>query len=77
VLSQNTSRNKIGNLYILYKTSLLHRPDDYIGFTPSCPPPHFTTKLRPCLRVTAVEVQMRRKSTQIEEVVKEIVVCQN
>jgi len=20
------------------KTSLLHRPDDYIGFTPSCPP---------------------------------------
>jgi len=22
----------------LYKTSLLLRPDDYIGFTPSCPP---------------------------------------
>jgi len=22
----------------IYKTSLLHRPDDYIGFTPSCPP---------------------------------------
>jgi len=21
----------------LYKTSLLHQPDDYIGFTPSCP----------------------------------------
>ena len=29
----------------IYKTSLLHRPDDYIGFTPRCPP-HFTTKLR-------------------------------
>ena len=22
----------------IYETSLLHRPDDYIGFTPSCPP---------------------------------------
>jgi len=22
----------------IYKTSLLHRPDDYIGFTPSCSP---------------------------------------
>jgi len=22
----------------IYKTSLLHRPDEYIGFTPSCPP---------------------------------------
>jgi len=22
----------------MYKTSLLHRPIDYIGFTPSCPP---------------------------------------
>jgi len=22
----------------IYKTSLLHRPDDYIGFTPGCPP---------------------------------------
>jgi len=22
----------------IYKTSLLHRSDDYIGFTPSCPP---------------------------------------
>ena len=22
----------------IYKTSLLHRPDDYIGFTPRCPP---------------------------------------
>ena len=30
----------------LYKTSLLHWPDDYIGFKPSCLP-HFTTKLRP------------------------------
>jgi len=30
----------------IYKTTLEDRPDDYIGFTPSCPP-HFTTKLRP------------------------------
>jgi len=22
----------------IYKTLLLHRPDDYIGFTPNCPP---------------------------------------
>jgi len=22
----------------IYKTSFLHRPDDYVGFTPSCPP---------------------------------------
>jgi len=22
----------------IYKTSFLHRPDDYIGFIPSCPP---------------------------------------
>ena len=22
----------------IYKTLLLHRPDDYVGFTPSCPP---------------------------------------
>jgi len=33
----------------IYKTSLLHRPDDHIGFTPSCPPT-FATKLRPCLQ---------------------------
>jgi len=33
-----------------YKTSLLHRPDDYTGFTPSCPPT-FTTKLSPCLSI--------------------------
>ena len=31
----------------IYKSLLLHRPDDNTGFTPSCPP-HFTTKLRPC-----------------------------
>jgi len=30
-------KNKIGNLRI-YKNSLLHRLDGYIGFTPSCPP---------------------------------------
>jgi len=32
----------------LYKMSLLYRPDDYVGFTPSCPST-FTTKLRPCI----------------------------
>jgi len=31
----------------IYKTSLPHRPDNFIDFTSSCPP-HFTTKLRPC-----------------------------
>jgi len=31
----------------IYTTLLPHRADDYIGFTSSCPPPHFTTKLRP------------------------------
>jgi len=25
----------------IYKNSLPHRPDDYIGFTSSCPPPTF------------------------------------
>jgi len=30
-----------------YKTSLLHRPDDYVGFTPCCPP--FDNKIGPML----------------------------
>ena len=30
----------------MYKTSLLHRPDDYIGFAPSCPPT-FYNKIAP------------------------------
>jgi len=30
----------------IYKISLLHRPDDYIGFTPSCPP-IFYNKIAP------------------------------
>jgi len=30
----------------IYKTSLLHQPDDYIGFTPSCPPT-FCNKIAP------------------------------
>jgi len=34
----------------IYKTSLLHRPDDYIGFTLSCPPT-FYNKIAPMLRV--------------------------
>jgi len=38
----------------IYKTSLLHRPDDYIGFTPSCPPT-FYNKFAPMLVSTALE----------------------
>jgi len=30
----------------IYKTSLLHGLDDYIGFTPSCPPT-FSNKIAP------------------------------
>jgi len=30
----------------IYKTSLLHWPDEYIGFTPSCPPT-FCNKIVP------------------------------
>ena len=29
------------------KTSLLHRPDDYIGFTPRCTRPTFYNKIAP------------------------------
>ena len=29
-------KTRLGNCF--YKTSLLHRPDEYIRFTPSCPP---------------------------------------
>jgi len=32
----------------VYKTSFLHRHDDYIGFTPSCPPT-FYNKIAPML----------------------------
>jgi len=32
----------------VYKTSLLHRPDDYIGLTPSCPPT-FYNKIAPMI----------------------------
>ena len=31
----------------IYKTSLLHQPDDYVGFTPSCPT--FYNKIAPML----------------------------
>jgi len=35
---------RLGNC--IYKTSLLHRPDDYIGFALSCPP-MFYNKIAP------------------------------
>jgi len=35
----------------IYKTSLLHRPDDYIVFTPSCPPT-FYNKIAPSRKRT-------------------------
>jgi len=37
----------------IYKTSFLHRPDDYIGFIPSCPP-HILlyNKIAPMLATT-------------------------
>jgi len=31
----------------IYIISLPHRPDDYIGFASSCPPPHFIKKTVP------------------------------
>jgi len=34
----------------IYETSLLHRPDDYIGFTPSCPPT-FYNKIAPMIAI--------------------------
>jgi len=37
-------------LETIYKTSLLHRPDEYIGFTPSCPPT-FCNKIAPMITV--------------------------
>jgi len=40
---------RLGICIYIYITSLLHRPDDYFGFTPSCTP-HFTTKLHPCFQ---------------------------
>jgi len=33
-LKKKTLKKKIGNIH---KSSLLHRPDDYTGYTPSCP----------------------------------------
>jgi len=35
----------------IYKKSLLHRPDAYNGFTPSCPPT-FYNKIAPMLLCT-------------------------
>jgi len=39
----------------MHKTSLLHRPDDYIGFTPSCPP-HILNKIAPMLTLHKSQV---------------------
>jgi len=44
----------------IYKTSLLHRPNDYIGFTPSCTP-LFTTKLRLLTKGSIVILLLRSK----------------
>jgi len=41
----------------IYETSLVHRPDDYIGFTPSCPPT-FCNKIAPMNCHTYTWVQM-------------------
>jgi len=37
-------------VFCICKTSLLHRPDDYVGFTPSCPPT-FYNKIAPMLHM--------------------------
>ena len=39
----------------IYKTSLLHRPDDYIGFTSRCPPT-FYNKIAPMLSALQVGI---------------------
>jgi len=54
-------RSKIGNLYTIQKTSLLHQPYDYIGFTPSCSPT-FYNKMPPML-VTIYMVDIVCKQT--------------
>jgi len=47
-----TLKTRLGNC--IYKTSLLHRLDEHIRFTPSCPP-HFATKLRPWFNANIFE----------------------
>jgi len=42
----------------LYKMSVLHRPDDYIGFTPSCPPT-FYNKIAPVISHICVQRRMQ------------------
>jgi len=48
----------------IYKTSLLHPPDDYIGFTPNCPP-HFTRKLRPWMHATQHFSQLAKTALEV------------
>jgi len=43
-------------IYGIYKTSLLHRPGEYIGFTPSCPPT-FYNKIGPMQTVFAAALK--------------------
>jgi len=38
----------------IYKTSLLHRPDEYIGFTPSCPPTCYNKIAPMCVVISVV-----------------------
>ena len=45
----------------IYKTSLLHRPDDHIGFTPSCPPT-FYNKIAPMLGLTFFQSLSKRQT---------------
>ena len=40
----------------IYKTSLLHRPDDYIGFTPSCPPQILQQNCAHALHITTLYI---------------------
>jgi len=45
----------------IYKTSLLHRPDDFIGFTPNCPPT-FYNKIAPMTQTTSRNQRLQTKT---------------